>query len=128
MPERLQGSMVLSHHIVKRTNFFTCTISAGRDFNDVTDVCLMNLTRAIVSLLETLIFIAVRIMRGFNGNWSNDGSDIDMIIDNINIKDVTLLSLRQQIAVVLQDVFLFADTILSNITLFYKCKLSFFFS
>ncbi|PKQ46050.1 ABC transporter ATP-binding protein [Confluentibacter flavum] len=38
-------------------------------------------------------------------------------VDGIDIKDVTLLSLRNQIAVVLQDVFLFADTILSNITL-----------
>ncbi len=38
-------------------------------------------------------------------------------IDNTNIKDYTLSSLRQQTAVVLQDVFLFADTILSNITL-----------
>jgi len=38
-------------------------------------------------------------------------------IDGINIKDVRLASLRGQIAVVLQDVFLFADTILNNITL-----------
>ncbi|WP_338733222.1 ABC transporter ATP-binding protein [Mangrovimonas cancribranchiae] len=38
-------------------------------------------------------------------------------IDHLNVKDVTLSSLRQQIAVVLQDVFLFADTIFSNITL-----------
>ena len=38
-------------------------------------------------------------------------------IDAINIKDVTLASLRTQIAVVLQDVFLFADAILNNITL-----------
>ncbi|HEY5688485.1 MAG TPA: ABC transporter ATP-binding protein [Yeosuana sp.] len=38
-------------------------------------------------------------------------------IDGINIKDFTLASLRTQIAVVLQDVFLFADTIVSNITL-----------
>jgi ATP-binding cassette, subfamily B, multidrug efflux pump len=38
-------------------------------------------------------------------------------VDGINIKEVTLTSLRTQIAVVLQDVFLFADTILSNITL-----------
>jgi len=38
-------------------------------------------------------------------------------IDGIDIKNVTLSSLRTQIAVVLQDVFLFADTILSNITL-----------
>jgi ABC-type multidrug transport system fused ATPase/permease subunit len=40
-------------------------------------------------------------------------------IDGINIKEVTLRSLRTQIAVVLQDVFLFADTILNNITLNY---------
>ncbi|MGS2740585.1 ABC transporter ATP-binding protein [Sinomicrobium sp. M5D2P17] len=38
-------------------------------------------------------------------------------IDDVNIKDYTLGSLRGRIAVVLQDVFLFADTILHNITL-----------
>lgn len=38
-------------------------------------------------------------------------------IDEVDIKKMTLTSLRAQIAVVLQDVFLFADTILNNITL-----------
>ncbi len=38
-------------------------------------------------------------------------------IDEVDIKDLTLKSVRAQIAVVLQDVFLFADTILNNITL-----------
>lgn len=38
-------------------------------------------------------------------------------IDGENIHDYTLDSLRKQIAIVLQDVFLFADTILNNITL-----------
>jgi ABC-type multidrug transport system fused ATPase/permease subunit len=38
-------------------------------------------------------------------------------IDNENIENYTLGSLRKQIAVVLQDVFLFADTIFNNITL-----------
>ena len=38
-------------------------------------------------------------------------------VDDIDIREVTLNSLRTQIAVVLQDVFLFADTILNNITL-----------
>ncbi len=38
-------------------------------------------------------------------------------VDDINIQDIKLRSLRAQIAVVLQDVFLFADTILNNITL-----------
>ena len=41
----------------------------------------------------------------------------DIYIDNISINDFTLNSLRKQIAVVLQDVFTFADTILNNITL-----------
>ena len=38
-------------------------------------------------------------------------------IDGTNIRNFSLNSLRKQIAVVLQDVFLFADTILNNITL-----------
>ena len=38
-------------------------------------------------------------------------------VDRVDIKEYTLASLRSQIAVVLQDVFLFADTILNNITL-----------
>ncbi|MBD0724552.1 antibiotic ABC transporter ATP-binding protein [Flavobacterium sp. L1I52] len=38
-------------------------------------------------------------------------------IDNVNIDHYTLSSLRKQIAIVLQDVFLFADTIYNNITL-----------
>lgn len=38
-------------------------------------------------------------------------------IDNENIEHYTLSSLRKQIAIVLQDVFLFADTIYNNITL-----------
>ncbi|WP_339654163.1 ABC transporter ATP-binding protein [Flavobacterium frigidarium] len=40
-----------------------------------------------------------------------------ILIDGKNIDAYTLGSLRKQIAVVLQDVFLFADTIYSNITL-----------
>lgn len=41
----------------------------------------------------------------------------EIMVDGINISNYTLSSLRNQIAVVLQDVFLFADTILNNITL-----------
>ena len=41
----------------------------------------------------------------------------DIKIDGITIKSLSLASLRNQIAVVLQDVFLFADTIFNNITL-----------
>ncbi|GLB54023.1 xenobiotic ABC transporter ATP-binding protein [Neptunitalea chrysea] len=38
-------------------------------------------------------------------------------IDNVDIEEYTLTSLRSKIAIVLQDVFLFADSILNNITL-----------
>lgn len=41
-----------------------------------------------------------------------------ILVDGKNIKEITLRSLRAEIAVVLQNVFLFADTILNNITLY----------
>lgn len=40
-----------------------------------------------------------------------------ILVDGIDIRDITLKTLRAEIAVVLQNVFLFADTILNNITL-----------
>lgn len=42
----------------------------------------------------------------------------EITIEGVKIQDYTLSSLRKQIAVVLQDVFLFADTIYNNITLY----------
>ena len=50
-----------------------------------------------------------------NRFYTIDSGEIS--IDGTNIESFTIRSLRQQIAVVLQDVFLFADTILNNITL-----------
>ncbi len=44
----------------------------------------------------------------------NSGS---ICIDGVNIKEVDLASLRDNLAVVLQDVFLFSDSIFNNITL-----------
>lgn len=46
---------------------------------------------------------------------SNSGS---IFIDNKNIKDIKLRNLRSQISLVTQDIFLFADSIFNNITLF----------
>ena len=40
-----------------------------------------------------------------------------IFVDGIDVRDITLQSLRSQIAIVLQDVFLFADSIVNNITL-----------
>lgn len=41
----------------------------------------------------------------------------EILIDDININDIELKSLRKYMAIVLQDVFLFSDTIYNNITL-----------
>ena len=41
----------------------------------------------------------------------------EILIDNKNIKDINLNILRKNIAIVLQDVFLFSDSVLNNITL-----------
>jgi subfamily B ATP-binding cassette protein MsbA len=45
-----------------------------------------------------------------------DVSDGSLILDGIDIRDVTTTSLRENIALVTQDVILFNDTILDNIT------------
>ena len=50
-------------------------------------------------------------------NRSYEISGGKILIDGINIEEMTLRSLRAQIAIVLQDVFLFADTIANNISL-----------
>lgn len=53
-------------------------------------------------------------------NLINRFYDIDkgqILFDGIDIKTIPLKLLRKQVAVVLQDVFLFADSILNNITL-----------
>ena len=42
----------------------------------------------------------------------------EIYFDNRSIKDFTLRSLREHVGIVLQDVFLFADTIFNNITLY----------
>ena len=41
-------------------------------------------------------------------------------VDNVNIKDYSLKNLRSQISLVSQDIFLFADSIYNNISLFNK--------
>ena len=44
-----------------------------------------------------------------------DINDGEILIDGINIKDVTLKSLRQQMGIMLQDSFIFSGTIMDNI-------------
>ena len=42
----------------------------------------------------------------------------DIKIDGTSIRDYPLAALRNQVSLVMQDVFLFADSILNNITLY----------
>ena len=44
-----------------------------------------------------------------------DVTDGAVTIDGIDVRDVTMASLRQQIGIVLQDSFLFSDTVMNNI-------------
>lgn len=44
-----------------------------------------------------------------------DATGGQVLIDGIDVRDVTLRSLRRQIGVVLQDTFLFSDTVMNNI-------------
>ncbi len=54
----------------------------------------------------------INLLNRFYEIWSGT-----ITIDGVDIKDYTLASLRSHIAIVLQDVFLFADTIANNISL-----------
>ena len=51
-------------------------------------------------------------------NYNHDKGEV--LIDGVNYLDYELSSLRSKMSLVLQDVFLFSDTILNNITLFKK--------
>lgn len=70
---------------------------------------------------ETIAFVGATgagkstIINLLNRFYEIDSGEI--LIDGISIKEYKLSSIRARIAVVLQDVFLFADSILNNITL-----------
>jgi len=44
-----------------------------------------------------------------------DVTDGSIIIDGVDVRDVTFASLREQVGIVLQDTFLFSDTVMNNI-------------
>lgn len=54
-----------------------------------------------------------------------DATDGSISLDDVNIKNLSLKQLRGNISLVMQDVFLFSDTILDNISLGKKKQLSF---
>lgn len=54
-----------------------------------------------------------------------DATDGAIYLDNVNIKDLSLKQLRSSLALVMQDVFLFSDTISENVKLGKKDTLSY---
>ena len=53
-----------------------------------------------------------------------DATDGEILLDDVNVKDISLKQLRSSISLVMQDVFLFSDTILENVRLGQKNILS----
>ncbi len=53
-----------------------------------------------------------------------DATEGSISLDGVNIKELTLHQLRSSISVVMQDVFLFSDTILENVKLGQKSRIS----
>lgn len=53
-----------------------------------------------------------------------DSTDGDIYLDGVNIKDLTLKQLRQSMSLIMQDVFLFSDTISENIKMGDKLRIT----
>ena len=53
-----------------------------------------------------------------------DATDGSISLDDVNVKDLTLKQLRSSTSLVMQDVFLFSDTILENVKLGQKNRIS----
>jgi ATP-binding cassette subfamily B protein len=105
IPEMIKGDVKFDHvwfayndeeHVLKNINI---NIKAGET------IALVGATGAGKSSIINLLNRFYEIQRG------------QIMIDNIPIEEYELGSLRKNIGVVLQDVFLFSDTILNNITL-----------
>jgi len=94
--ENVRFSYIKEEEVLKGINF---TVNAGET------IAIVGATGAGKSTIINLL----------NRFYEIDSGAI--YIDNQNINEFTLDSLRSQIAVVLQDVFLFSDTIFNNITL-----------
>ncbi len=54
-----------------------------------------------------------------------DATDGAVLLDDVNVKDLSLKQLRSSISLVMQDVFLFSDTIMENVKLGQKSHLSY---
>jgi subfamily B ATP-binding cassette protein MsbA len=94
--ENVNFEYVKGHPVLKNMNF---TVNPGE-------------TIAIVGSTGSGKSTIINIMNRF---YEHQGGNVK--IDGVNIEDYNLDSLREQISIVLQDVFLFSDSILKNIVL-----------
>lgn len=103
MPENFDG-----HVVFKNVSFTRDGIEVLKNINidayPGSTVAIMGMTGAGKSTLINLI------------SRFYDCSDGEVVVDGVNVKDMDLNVLRSQISVVMQDTFLFSDTIEENIT------------
>ena len=106
IPTQIMGSINIKHLIFSYTPGETVINDISVEIKSGEKVALVGATGAGKSTIINLI----------SRLYEYDSGDIE--IDGISIRDYDLKSLRNRVSVVLQEVFLFADSLYNNITLY----------
>ena len=106
IPTQIMGSINIKHLIFSYTPGETVINDISVEIKSGEKVALVGATGAGKSTIINLI----------SRLYEFDSGDIE--IDGISIRDYDLKSLRNRVSVVLQEVFLFADSLYNNITLY----------
>ena len=106
IPTQIMGSINIKHLIFSYTPGETVINDISVEIKSGEKVALVGATGAGKSTIINLI----------SRLYEYDSGDIE--IDGISIRDYDLKSLRDRVSVVLQEVFLFADSLYNNITLY----------
>ncbi len=109
---RVQGKVTFSHVSLHKADQHEILHDISFTVEPGKTVGIMGATGAGKS---SLIYLLQRLYDATEGSISLDG---------VNVKELTLHQLRSSISVVMQDVFLFSDTILENVKLGQKSRIS----
>ena len=109
---RVQGKVIFSHVSFHKADQHEILHDISFTVEPGKTVGIMGATGAGKS---SLIYLLQRLYDATEGSISLDG---------VNVKELTLHQLRSSISVVMQDVFLFSDTILENVKLGQKSRIS----